>query len=254
VTPSITASGDTADCFNSASVALKVANNGASAPSSIHVAKIIHESFIGVTSPRSLVVQFPTTGNLRIANLWPDGCPNGGPGCVTGVTSSDGCAWTLHQDGGPGTDEIWVAQNCAPCPSCTISLVFTGSNTLPEASFRLFDVTNAAASSYQNGAGGDSGCGTTVDSAPGITPSGTSSGLAIAEMANGNGPVTGFASGAPSGATFDLWTFAGQTDMDVADSADAVAHYYFSTAAAQSWNWAKTNGGDYCSWAAAIFK
>src|SRR4029077_5809007 len=53
VTPSITATGESSsgDCFNSASVALMIANSGAAAPGAIHVARIIHEAFITFSSP-----------------------------------------------------------------------------------------------------------------------------------------------------------------------------------------------------------
>jgi len=189
-----------------------------------------------------------------VINLWPDGCPGEGAGCVSAISSSDGCSWTLHKSGA-GADIIAVAQNCSPCSSCTVTFTFTGSQVMPQASFRLFDVANAATSSFQNDAGGNGACGTTLNNAPSITPSGGSSGLSlvIAEMYNGTGPVTGFATGAPSGAVFDLWTFTGQTDSDLADNADALAHYYFSGTSAQNWNWTKTNGSDVCAWAAAIF-
>ena len=251
VTPSITAIGDTADCFNSASVALAVANNGATAPSAIHVAKIIHEAFITFSSPGTQTAMFPTAGSLRVATFtWAAGCPGAGnSGCVSGLSSSDGCAWTLQiPNGGAG---IAYAQNCSPCPACTVSLAYSGAKTLPQASFRLYDVENAAASSFQNIVGNQGACGTSVTNAPTITPSGASSGLMIAALGNGNGPVTAVTS--PSGAVFDLWTFAGQTDTDLADNADASSHYYYSSTATQNWNYTKTNAADQCYWAAAAF-
>jgi hypothetical protein len=252
VTPSFTATGDTTDCFNSATVALAVANNGATAPSTIHVARIIHESYDGFPSPGTQTVMFPTTGNLRVAAFtWFDGCPGGTPGCLTSssLTSSDGCAWTQKLDNGGAP--IYYAQNCAPCSNCTLSLVYSGSRALPPASFRLYDVQNAAASSFQNSAGNNALCGTTVTDAPTITPSGASSGLTIAVNGNGQGPITAVTS--PPGAVFDLWTFAGQSDMDIADNADASSHLYFTSAAAQNWNYTKTLGGDECYWEAVIF-
>jgi hypothetical protein len=252
VTPSITATGESSsgDCFNSASVALMIANNGASAPGAIHVAKIIHEAFITFSSPGTQTVMFPTTGNLRVATFtWAAGCPGAGAGCLGSLSSSDGCAWTLQvPNGGAG---IAYAQNCSPCPTCTVHLVYTGGQTLPQASFRLYDVQNAASASFQNIAGNQGACGTSVTNAPTITPGGASSGLMIAALGNGNGPVTVVTS--PSGAVFDLWTFAGQTDSDLADNADASSHYYYSSTATQSWNYTKTNGNDQCYWAAAAF-
>jgi hypothetical protein len=250
VTPSITATGDTADCFNSASVALAVANGGASAPSTVHVAKIIHEAYITFSSPGTQKVQFPTMGNLRVATFtWANGCPGAGAGCIGSLSSSDGCAWTLQiPNGGAG---IAYAQNCSPCPTCTLNLVYTGGQQLPQASFRLYDVQNAGAASFQNIVGNQGPCGTSVTDSPTITPSGASSGLMIAALGNGNGPITAVTS--PSGAVFDLWTYAGQTDSDLADNADASSHLYYSSAATQNWNYTKTNGNDQCYWAAAAF-
>src|SRR6185437_5367526 len=104
---SIVATGENAsgDCFNSVSVALKVANDGAVAPRAIRVAKIIHESFITFSAPGTQRVLFPTVGNLRVATFtWQGGCPGAGAGCVSRLTSSDGCPWNLV--GGIGGDAL----------------------------------------------------------------------------------------------------------------------------------------------------
>jgi hypothetical protein len=132
-----------------------------------------------------------------------------------------------------------------------VNLVYSGAKTLPQGSFRLYDVQNAASTSFQNIVGNQGACGTSVTNAPAITPGGASSGLVIAALGNGNGPVTAVTS--PSGAVFDLWTFAGQIDNDLADNADATSHYYYSSTATQNWNYTKTNGNDQCYWAAAAF-
>ena len=251
VTPSITASGDTADCFNSASVALTVANSGAVAPSTIHVASILHESFNVFRSPGTQVVQTPTVGNLRVmAFTWGGGCL--GNACIGSIASSDGCTWTLI--GGGGAAEQAYAENCAPCSACTTSITYAGSNTMPAASFRLYDIENAVANSYQNSMGADGACAApAATNAPGnFTPTGANSGLTIATIGNGQGPITGLAAGSPAG-TFDLWTFSGQTDSDIADNADGQAHYYYSTKATQTWNWAKQNANDGCAWWASNY-
>ena len=122
---------------------------------------------------------------------------------------------------------------------------------LPQASFRLYDVEAAKSSSYQNSAGNEGSCGTSVTNTPTLTPSGASSGLVIAALGNGNGPVTAIRS--PTGSVFDLWTFAGQTDSDLADNADASSHLYFSSKAAEGWGYTKTHGDDECYWEAAVF-
>jgi hypothetical protein len=126
---------------------------------------------------------------------------------------------------------------------------------MPQASFRFYDIEHASASSYQNSAGGEGGCGApTVSDAPGsFTPTGASSGLTIATIGNGTGPITGLAAGSPAG-TFDLWTFIDQTDTDLADNADGQAHYYYSSTASQTWNWAKkTPPTDQCYWWASNY-
>jgi hypothetical protein len=150
-----------------------------------------------------------------------------------------------------GDAVMGYAQNCAPCPTCTVSLHFSGAGALG-GSFRLYDVQNAQASSYQNAMSGNSACGTTLNNAPTITPLGAGSGLTIASNGIGTGPGTGFAAGAPAGATFDLWTFIDQTDADAADNADSQAHYYFSSTATQNWNWS-LHAPSSCYWVAAVF-
>jgi hypothetical protein len=252
VTPSITAKGENAsngDCFNSLTVALQAANNSAAAPATIHVANIIHESIYNSSDP-TIPSPFPTTGNLRVvATTWPDGQPTGGGATLSSITSSDGCAWTLVGNGAAGDAVQGYAQNCAPCPTCTVSLHFSGSGNLG-GSFRLYDVTNANSSSFQNEVSGNAGCGTTLSSAPTITPA-VSAGLTIASVGIGTGP--GLSVSSPSGATFDLWTFSGQTDTDDADNADLQGHYYFSTNATQNWTWS-LNAPSSCYWVAAIYE
>jgi hypothetical protein len=255
VTPSITATGDTADCFNSASVALQIADNGASPPSSIHVVAIGHESFTGFSSPGTMNIQVPWVGNLRALTFtWLDMSSGEGPYSVTSISSSDGCNFT--ETGGDNGSNVWYAQGCSPCPACTVSLIWTGggNQVVPQASFRYYDVQNAQTSSFQNAATSDNfACGTTVTDEPMFTPTGASSGLVIQVLGNGNGPITGFAAGAPTGAVFDLWTFADQNDTDVADNADSSNHLYYSSTATENWNFVKTNGSDFCYDAAAAF-
>jgi hypothetical protein len=63
------------------------------------------------------------------------------------------------------------------------------------------------------------------------------------------------ASGAPSGAVWDLATYSGEIDMDLMENADALAHVYTTTATTEHWNWTITsNGGNSCSAEAVAFK
>ena len=67
-TPSITSTGDTADTYNSAAVSLLAASAGG-ALSGIHINKIIHQSWVALSSGATLRLQLPTTGNLRVLGL-----------------------------------------------------------------------------------------------------------------------------------------------------------------------------------------
>jgi len=260
VTPSITATGENAstDGFNSVSVALKVANNSAVAPTTLHVESITHESFNAFASPGTMVAQWPTTGNLRVVELpWPGGCPEVTGPCLSSASFSDGCtAYVLGGTGGSNDDaDIIYAQNCSACPSCTMSLVFTGSGTIGQGSFRMYDVQNAAASSYQNSAGGsNTSCTTTtVDDAPTFTPTGASSGIAFAVLGIEDAVMTALASGAPTGAIDDLTHYTGETSADMMENADGDTHYYYSSTAAQNWNWTISASPAQCYWIAAAF-
>ena len=115
VTPSITATGDTADTFNSASVSLLIASAGGGTPSGIHINKIIHQSWIALSSGATLRLQLPTTGNLRVL-AFPAGQNNIH---ITSITDSDNSAWTRANErrfsadmvcseppGQPGSDSL----------------------------------------------------------------------------------------------------------------------------------------------------
>jgi hypothetical protein len=252
VTPSITATGDTADCFNSASVALKVANNSAAVPSTIHVASILHETPFGY-SGATMTVQTPTVGNLRVIGFpWEGGSPGGAGPAVQSVSSSDNCSWTVIGETNGAAVQAY-AQNCTPCPNCTTSVTMSGSGA-NQGSFRFYDIQNAQSSSYQNSTGNSGSCGAPVAAnMPGnFTPTGANSGLTIATNGNGQGPLTGLAAGSPAG-TFDLWTYTDQTDSDLADNADGQAHFYYSSKATQTWNWTKVTAGDVCYWWASNY-
>jgi hypothetical protein len=93
-----------------------------------------------------------------------------------------------------------------------------------------------------------------VSNAPSITPT-TVNGLTLASMSIGQGPATGFFTGAPAGAIFDLVTYAGETDLDTMDNADAKGHVYNTDLSTENWNWRITsNPNNSCSSTAVHFK
>jgi hypothetical protein len=255
-TPTITESGDTVDCFNMATVALQVANNSQTAPSTIHIAKIIHESMVA-PGTTTIATKQEWTGNLRIATFtWTGGCPGGGGSCLTSsspVTSSDGCVWTLKGvvNGGSG---IAYAQNCSTnLTGDTVTLHLTSALASGQFSFRLYDVTGAAAASFQNATtDASAACGTSWSNMPGsFTPTGATAGVVFHAMGNGNGPIVVTS---PANETFDLWTFTGITDSDLADNADDSDHTYYSgSIPTLSWSGTKAHGADQCYYMSAAF-
>jgi hypothetical protein len=250
VSPTITSTGDTIDSFNSASVSLLVANKGGAMPSGIHVNKIIHQTWTALSSGGTLSLLLPTTGNLRVL-AFPAGQNNID---VTSITDSDGGAWTLEQTGGDSA-QIWFAGNRPANPTLKVAIHTSGSS--PTNSARFYDVQGAAASPFDVAAGTDlTPCSsvTTIANQPTITPTGTNE-LVIATMGIGDGPGLGLASGAPSGAVWDLTTYTSEMDLDLMENADGLAHVYNTTTATEHWNWTITSNGDNsCSSEAVAFK
>ena len=250
VSPSITATGDTQDTFNSASVSLLVANAGGTMPSGIHINKILHESWTAPSSGAALTLQLPATGNLRVL-AFPAGQGNLN---ITSVTDSAGGTWQLEQTGGDSA-QIWFAANGAPTANLTVAVHISGSSAPNSA--RFFDVQGASASPLDVAAGTDlTDCSslTTVDNQPTITPTGPNE-LVIATMGIGQGPGLGLAPGAPTGAVWDLTTYSGETDNDLMENADAVAHIYVTTPSVEHWNWTISSiSNNSCSSVAVAFK
>jgi hypothetical protein len=248
VTPSIAVRGDSADTFNSASVSLRVANAGGTMPSGIHINKIVHETWVALSSGTPLTLQLPATGNLRVLTF-SAGLNNIN---ITSITDSDGSTWVGKQTGGDSA-QIWYAGNRPPNASLTVSIHISGSS--PTNSVRFFDIQGASASPFDVAAGTDLTVCTsaTISNQPTISPTGTNE-LIIATMGIGDGPGLGLASGAPSGAFWDLTTYDGEFDVDLMENADALAHVYTSTASVENWNWMiTTNGNNSCSAEAVVF-
>jgi len=249
VTPSITSTGDSSDSFNSVAVALKVASAGGTMPSGIHINKILHLTWAAVPAS-TLNLQLPTTGNLRVL-AFPGGSNLSN---ITSVTDSEGGTWIL-KEASADSPQIWYSANRPANPGLIVSLHSSGSS--PTDSVRFFDIQGAAASPFDVFAGTastDCTSATTINNQPTITPSGANE-LVIATMGIGDGPGLGLASGAPSGAAWDLVTYAGELDLDLMENADALGHLYTTSGAVENWNWKITpNGTNSCFAAAIAFK
>jgi len=250
VTPSITSTGDTSDRYNSASVSLVVASAGGTVPSGIYINKIIHETWVALSSGATLTLQLPTTGNLRIL-AFPAGQGNID---ITSITDSDGSTWNVEQTG-QDSPQIWYAANRSANPSLMVHIHTSGVS--PTNSVRFYDVQGAAAAPFDVAAGTDFvNCTsvTTINDQPTITPTGTGE-LVVATMGIGQGPGLGLAAGAPSGGVWDLVTYTGEQDLDLMENADAQGHIYNTTTATENWNWKITSESDNsCSAEAVAFK
>lgn len=248
VDPTMTATADTADRFNSVSVALKVADAGVTMPAGIHINKIIHQT--SNIPPGTWNLQEPTTGNLRVLTLTsPRGLTY-----ISSITDNDGSVWHLAQVGGD-TPQIWWAANRPANPNLKLTLHISGSS--PTTSPRFFDISGAAAAPFDTSTGvGYTDCSSVARIAgqPIITPS-TPNGLVIATMGIGQGPGVRLASGGPTGAVWDLTTYSGEVDTDLMENADAMGHVYNSDTSRENWSWIITpHPNDSCSSEAAAFR
>ena len=248
VTPSIQSTGDTSDRFNSASVALLVANAGGAVPSSIHINKILHQSWTAPTSS-SLTLQIPATGNLRVL-AFTVGLNSLN---ITSITDNESGTWKIEQSNGDSS-QIWYSANRSANPNLQVTLHLSGASDTN--SVRFFDIQGASASPVDVAAGTDptSCLSGTINNQPDLTPT-SGNELVIATMGIGDGPGLGLASGAPSGAVWDLTTYSGEVDNDLMENADALAHVYITSGGPETWNWSITvNGGNSCTAEAVAFK
>jgi len=248
INPGITATADTADHFNGVTVALKAASTGTAAPAGIHINKIIHQTTSA--PPSSWTLQEPATGNLRVLTT-----ANGNNLTnITSVTDSDGGVWTKIEPSGD-EPQIWYSSNTAANPNLSVTLHISG--TSPTITVLFWDVSGASANPLDVVAGApstDVSNQATANNMPSITPT-TANGLVIAVMGLGQGPGLGLNTGAPTGAAFDLVTYAGELDLDLMENADAQAHVYNTGTATLNWNWLITaNPNNSAAATAAAFK
>jgi hypothetical protein len=227
VDPSITSTGDTADRFNSVTVALKVASAGGTMPSGIHINKVLH--FTSGSFGGTWTMQAPVTGNLRVIE-------SATPNATWTVTDNDsGSSWTVEQGSSNPQVAMAFAGNRGAMSTYQFTLHLNGSS--PQTSLRFYDIQGAAASPFDVAvnAPANSSCTTpSVANSPRITPT-TTNGLTIAGMPFGQGPGTG--ASAPANAVFDLVNYSGETDIDTMENADAAGHFYNTDTSAESWTW-----------------
>ena len=145
-TPTMTATGDTSDTFNSVTVALLISTNGSAIPAGIHVNKIMFSAQSDAAAG-NWVLQMPMTGNLRV--ITGDEAYNT---TVSSVTDSDGNTYTAVTPSSAPTG-IWYAYDNTHVPSPTnlVTIHFSGSPRSVVA--QMWDVQGAAPSPLDTSAG-----------------------------------------------------------------------------------------------------
>lgn len=235
INPAITATSDTTNTYNCFAVALTVGAAGTPRPSTIWIAKIIHQSINGnSTNPSTVKLQVPWIGNLRFAAAL-----TGNTGSIS-ATDSDSSTWV--NEALAENDLFAYAQNTAPDANSTITFAIGAWGGNPNYTFRFYDIVNAPASAFDNFVSGPNGGSlngaSTLIGNPVITPV-ASSGLMIANVGLETGP--GLSVTAPVGAVYDMTGYTGETDQDNYDNADLACHFYFSSNAQISCSWTLTN-------------
>jgi len=230
--PTMTATQSRADGFNSVAVELRAANAGTPPSAGIRILKQQFYVNTALAVPGNWKQFFPAQGNLlAFLNIYQGST-------VSPLTDSNGNQWTrAHTD--LGAPPVQYAQNAVTSSTLAVTIPLTSENA--NTTIVLFDITGAASSDVLaqtvtvNSTNADGA--TTANNAPTITPR-NANGLILVATSFGQGPVTGFAAGAPPTAVFMPVTYPGETDLDTFNNADAYANNNYGTdLATQHYNW-----------------
>lgn len=248
INPSMTATAGTgsANSYNCVAVALKAANVGTPG-AAFRILRILHYSVPFTATTGTYILHTPTEGNLGVIAdaVGTTQITIASGGCV----DNDSNTWTREQPAVSTTcPYFFMLPSATANTNRKVTITYSGKTTTG-CSWRFWDIVGAAVSPFDTMAGFPDTAitaGVTVlDNAPSISPGTTSKELVIAVLGLGQGPVTGFDTGAPAGAVMDNITYTGQNDIDLIDNADGVAHVYTTSTTQLNWNWIiPTNAGD----------
>jgi hypothetical protein len=226
--------------FNCLAVSLKAASAGTAPAAGIRIKRLTMQSPLQ-WSAGTFTIQLPTSGNLLCLIFEANDSED-----ITGI--SDGVNTWVKRNTAPDI-ALWHTENSTPNPNLVVTITFANSRAGRWSIFAV-DIEGAAASPFVGFAGNSNvnlDLHTTWDDAPVLTPS-YAPGLSFGHVTFGLGPATGFHTGIPAGAVFDLPTYDGETDSDFLTNAAGLGHLYYSTTAAQHWNWTiayqTSNSGD----------
>lgn len=212
------------------SVALLASAVGTAPSAGIRVKRILHYSNVNPQNGTNNII-CPCDGNLRLVTMAAGDNLN----LLNSVSDSGG---TYTARAASGNSQVFDLQNATPSNGLVVNMSLNGAGQ-PQYSMRFFDVVGAQASSFLNtqGFNGSAPASGNVTTAgiPNITPN-AAPGLTVCVTGWGTGPTKPPVS-SPSGAIYDIVYYTGETDQDRMDNADGSGHLYYSTTAAQAWNW-----------------
>lgn len=234
INPGLTVTSQTTDHWNSLGIALTTSGGaGTAPPAGIRIVKVLH--FASEHFASGYKLQLPSIGNLRCI------CSDDPSLSNQTITDNEGNTWSGSGSTGvvAGTG-FWYQANSQVNSSLFATLTGGGSDTT--LSWRYIDIIGADPSPYDN-----AGTINVTDTLNGLSsftasrlPAPTSSkGLTIANIGLGQGP--GLAVTAPSGAIWDLALYTGETDLDLLENADIMAHYKYTASGSQTWTFTITN-------------
>jgi hypothetical protein len=233
ITPSYGVSSSTS--FATVAAAFKTSSGVGtqSPPVGIH---IDHQYTIVLGGGNNATSQFPSDGNfLAVAATDTSNTMT--------VSDSKGNGYTRDQAGVPGDAILWYATGATTDSALKISLTNSGAGNTE---FVLRDIRGVATSSpidttaFDGDLQSSFSAGTTITSAPVITPSAAGE-LLILAMQNGCGPPQIVSS--PSGVTMDSVWFTGQIDADTFDEGEGHAHFLTTGTGQISVTWTMQNTG-----------
>jgi len=234
INPAISSASDTADGWNSLAIALKINLSAGTPPTGdIRIQKIDHFGTLHYPTSGTYTLQCPSIGNFRYIQC------NDPALKATTITDSDGNTYlNAGAPSNPNPTGIWYLPNVGSNPN--LKIYVAGGGTTAGLSFRFVDVVNASTAPFDSVVTSAQSIGsvTSFSSSPSPSPD-SSYGLAIANMGLNLGP--GLAITSPSGAVFDFCTYSGETDLDLIENADLMAHYRYLASGAQTWTWSITS-------------
>lgn len=230
INPALHVATQSTDHWNSLAIALTTSGGAGTAPSAteIRIVKALHFATEHFPTSGFYSLQMPAIGNLRVVMSTDPNLH------AQTVTDNEGNIWATNAS----AQNCWFLPNASPNGNCVINL--SGGGTDATLSWRCLDIVNADPSPYDSSVSNAQSVNSlsSFTASPSPSPVG-SKGLMVANVELGQGP--GLAVTAPSGAIWDLATYTGETDLDLLENADIMAHYRYTASGTQTWTFTITN-------------